>query len=146
MPFSFICLHNLLLYILLTVLDYQALVRVRNLLTSHIVGLTILLGCGSVYRRDAGRCSRNKLNTMQSNVCTRFFITLFNTSEYYCIFLSSIQFKRCNCSNIRLRRSTNLNSCTTIIWSSNYIQISSISRTCCCTISSKTYQPLYINS
>ena len=44
-----ICIYNLLLYILLTVLDNQALGRRRNLLTSHIIGLTILLGCSSVY-------------------------------------------------------------------------------------------------
>ena len=53
MPFLFYLFLNLLLYILLTILDNQALCKRRNLLTSHVVGLTIVLGCGSVYRRDA---------------------------------------------------------------------------------------------
>ena len=54
MPFCLICLHYLLLYILLTILDNQALCRRRNLLTSHVVGLTILLGSssGSLLRHD----------------------------------------------------------------------------------------------
>lgn len=68
MPFCFICIYNLLLYILLTILDNQALGRRRNLLTSHIVGLTILLGCCSTDVRNAGRCT------------TTYNCNLYNTS------------------------------------------------------------------
>ena len=65
MPFCFICIYNLLLYILLTVLDNNTLGRRRNLLTSHIVGLTILLGCDSVYRRDTSASSYRILKAIE---------------------------------------------------------------------------------
>ena len=65
--FCFICLYNLLLYILLAILDYQALERARNLLTSHVVCLAIVLG-SSLDRRDACRCASLILEAEENGI------------------------------------------------------------------------------
>ena len=123
MPFCFICIYNLLLYILLTILDNQALCRRRNLLTSHIIGLTILLGCSSVYRRDAGASAYRILKAKEAHfsTCSKHIVcTTLSNAECY----STI---RLHCNNVlallvlcELLRSTILSS-RQIIRSRSYL-------------------------
>lgn len=85
MPFCFICLHNLLLYILLTVLDYQALVRVRNLLTSEVICFSILSSL-RFYRRDACWCASLILEAEEAHLSTcseNIVCTTFSNAEGY---------------------------------------------------------------
>ena len=69
----------------LAVLDYQALERARNLLTSHVVGLAIVLG-SSLDRRDACRCASLILEAEEAHLSTcseNIVCTTLSNAECY---------------------------------------------------------------